>query len=176
MHLNPTFTRVSFVPIAESAKKIPALQQEEMEQVSKWLAKDREYEQRFRAMATRAKAELVVGPSGVQRPRWWERDTTPAGQAAAAARRAAGVKMEKFDLVYPHGSPLAAREAAVANARRKGRRREGLKIPGRLKSPDAERGEQLVPIRLEFDVEHHKYRDTFVWNLNGASICLFFFR
>lgn len=28
--------------------------------------------------------------------------------------------------------------------------------------------EQLVPIRLEFDVEHHKMRETFVWNLNGA--------
>ncbi len=27
--------------------------------------------------------------------------------------------------------------------------------------------EQLVPIRLEFDVDAHKMRDTFVWNLNG---------
>ncbi|KAL5520663.1 SNF5 [Sanghuangporus sanghuang] len=170
VQLNPVLTRVSIVPIAESAKKIPPLSQEEIENVSKWLTADKEYEQRYRAMAARAKAELTVGPTGVQRFRWWERDTTPAGQAAAAARRAAGMKMEKFDLVYPHGSPLAAREAAAAAARRKGRRREGLKIPGRLKTPDAEKGEQLVPIRLEFDVEHHKYRDTFVWNLNDPIV------
>jgi SWI/SNF-related matrix-associated actin-dependent regulator of chromatin subfamily B member 1 len=36
-----------------------------------------------------------------------------------------------------------------------------------LKIEDTNRPEQLVPIRLEFDVEHHKMRDTFVWNLNG---------
>jgi SNF5 / SMARCB1 / INI1 len=34
---------------------------------------------------------------------------------------------------------------------------------------DTDKPEQLVPIRLEFDVEHHKMRDTFVWNLNGMS-------
>lgn len=32
---------------------------------------------------------------------------------------------------------------------------------------DVSRPEQLVPLRIEFDVEHHKMRDTFVWNLNG---------
>ncbi|KAI5994526.1 hypothetical protein EDD15DRAFT_2196117 [Pisolithus albus] len=32
----------------------------------------------------------------------------------------------------------------------------------------ADRPEQLVPIRLEFDVEHHKMRDTFLWNLNDS--------
>src|ERR1700722_3216256 len=37
---------------------------------------------------------------------------------------------------------------------------------------DADKPEQLVPIRLEFDVEHHKMRDTFVWNLNGTFVCL----
>jgi SWI/SNF-related matrix-associated actin-dependent regulator of chromatin subfamily B protein 1 len=39
--------------------------------------------------------------------------------------------------------------------------------PRRLEAEEANRSEQLVPIRLEFDVEHHKMRDTFVWNLNG---------
>ena len=29
--------------------------------------------------------------------------------------------------------------------------------------------ELLVPIRLELDVEHHKLRDTFVWNMNGKT-------
>ena len=51
--------------------------------------------------------------------------------------------------------------------RKRVKQREGLKIPGRMKAADAEKGEQLVLIWLEFDVEHHKYRDTFAWNLNG---------
>ena len=42
--------------------------------------------------------------------------------------------------------------------------------PRRIPDEDAQRPEQLVPIRLEFDVEHHKMRDTFVWNLNGERI------
>lgn len=42
--------------------------------------------------------------------------------------------------------------------------------PRKLDAEESERPEQLVPIRLEFDVEHHKMRDTFVWNLNGAAI------
>jgi hypothetical protein len=40
-------------------------------------------------------------------------------------------------------------------------------MPGKLKPGEVNRTEQLVPLRLEFDVEHHKFRDTFVWNLNG---------
>jgi len=39
--------------------------------------------------------------------------------------------------------------------------------PRVLDLEDANRPEQLVPLRIEFDVEHHKMRDTFVWNLNG---------
>jgi SWI/SNF-related matrix-associated actin-dependent regulator of chromatin subfamily B protein 1 len=41
--------------------------------------------------------------------------------------------------------------------------------PRKVNLADAERPEQLVPIPLEFDVDHHKMRDTFVWNLNGSS-------
>ena len=44
-----------------------------------------------------------------------------------------------------------------------------VRRPRRIPDEDAQRPEQLVPIRLEFDVEHHKMRDTFVWNLNGKS-------
>jgi len=36
-----------------------------------------------------------------------------------------------------------------------------------LEVEETDRPEQLVPIRLDFDVEHHKMKDTFVWNLNG---------
>jgi SWI/SNF-related matrix-associated actin-dependent regulator of chromatin subfamily B member 1 len=46
----------------------------------------------------------------------------------------------------------------------------GFHRPRKLKPEDADRPEQLVPIRLEFDVEHHKMRDSFVWNLNGRAI------
>ncbi|KAF5337631.1 hypothetical protein D9757_014620 [Collybiopsis confluens] len=43
-------------------------------------------------------------------------------------------------------------------------------IQARPQSPPPNRPEQLVPIRLEFDVDHHKYRDTFVWNLNDPVV------
>lgn len=39
--------------------------------------------------------------------------------------------------------------------------------PSKLKSDLSNRKEDLVPIRLELDVEHHKLRETFVWNING---------
>lgn len=45
--------------------------------------------------------------------------------------------------------------------------------PRKLPSELANRPEQLVPVRLEFDVEHHKMRETFVWNLNGLSFFSF---
>ena len=40
--------------------------------------------------------------------------------------------------------------------------------PGKVDLEDAKREEILVPIRLEFDVEHHRMREAFVWNLNGG--------
>jgi len=40
--------------------------------------------------------------------------------------------------------------------------------PGKVDHEDAKREEILVPIRLEFDVEHHRMREAFVWNLNGG--------
>jgi SWI/SNF-related matrix-associated actin-dependent regulator of chromatin subfamily B protein 1 len=39
--------------------------------------------------------------------------------------------------------------------------------PSKIPKEEADKPEVLVPIRLEFDVEHHKMRDTFTWNLNG---------
>jgi len=29
--------------------------------------------------------------------------------------------------------------------------------------------EVLVPVRIDVDLEHLKYRDVFTWNLNGAA-------
>lgn len=162
VQLNPAVTKVTPVPLAQSGALIPPLAVEEIENIKKWKAADLAYEANFRAMKERAKQELIrLGvPAGTVavRPKWWERD--PETEAMIAERR----KKEKFAIEYPHG--LATKEGS---SKRRLKRREGLKIPGRLKPTDANRSEQLVPIRLEFDVEHYKYRDTFVWNLNGAS-------
>lgn len=40
--------------------------------------------------------------------------------------------------------------------------------PGKVDPEEAKLEEVLVPIRLEFEVEHHRMREAFVWNLNGA--------
>jgi hypothetical protein len=73
------------------------------------------------------------------------------------------------------GAPrgLGAVVGIVQSSRgRKGVRREGVRVPRRLDKEIAERREVLVPVRLEFDVEHQRMRDTFVWNLNGARVSL----
>lgn len=49
------------------------------------------------------------------------------------------------------------------------RRRERLKVPGKLKPGEAKRAKQLAPRRLEFDAERHKNPDAFVQNWNGAK-------
>ena len=161
VQLNPAVTKVTPVPLSQSGTLIPPLSNEEIEDIKKWMASDREYEARFRTMKERAKQEMArIGlPAGAvsARSKWWERDQEM--EAGVAERR----KKEKFALEYPHTQKESM-------SRRRGKRREGLKIPGRLKINDANRTEQLVPIRLEFDVEHYKYRDTFVWNLNGKSL------
>ena len=148
VQLNQNVTRISVVPIAESREKIPELSKVEIEDIKGWMEKDRAYEKRYKEMVLRSQTELRNGFGGTHQG-WFER-----GAANSRAK-------ERFDLQYPHVPP--SRDVG----RRRTKKREGLKIPGRLKLADAVRGEQLVPIRLEFDVEHHKYRDTFVWNLNG---------
>ncbi len=44
--------------------------------------------------------------------------------------------------------------------------------PKSIHLQEADKPEVLVPIRIEFDVEHHKMREAFVWNLNG-TFCFF---
>lgn len=44
--------------------------------------------------------------------------------------------------------------------------------PRKIPVDDANRPELLVPVRLELDIEHHKMRDTFIWNLNGSHFIL----
>ncbi|KAG7095868.1 hypothetical protein E1B28_006560 [Marasmius oreades] len=62
-----------------------------------------------------------------------------------------------------HGRDAGGKDSKVV-------RREGLRVPRTLKPEDVDTPEELVPIRLEFDVDHHKMRDTFVWNLNDPVV------
>ncbi|KAH8102758.1 hypothetical protein DFH11DRAFT_1522058 [Phellopilus nigrolimitatus] len=51
-------------------------------------------------------------------------------------------------------------------------RRASAGWPGsrRRSSQRSLRARALAPIRLEFDVEHHRYCDTLVWNLNDPIV------
>nr|BAM72038.1 Snf5 [Coprinopsis cinerea] len=77
------------------------------------------------------------------------------------------INAEPFDVRYP---PRPGRTQHTSRAGKKGIKREGLKIPRRLPPEEANKPEQLIPIRLEFDVEHHRMRDTFVWNMNDPVV------
>lgn len=157
VQLNPNVTRVSIIPLAGSDKVIPTLTSEEIEEIQGWQARDKEYEPIHRKMRERMGEEVRAGPTG--KANWWEKDAQVA--AGMMSRR----PREPFDVKYPR--PKKERDG---RDRRKVGRREGLKLPRILKPEEADRPEQLVPIRLEFDVEHHKMRDSFVWNLNGKHI------
>ncbi|KAJ6591033.1 SNF5-domain-containing protein [Mycena vulgaris] len=157
VNLNPAVTRVTIVPLATSLTTIPAVNAEEVEDVKGWMAKDRAYEGLFRGMKTRMGAEVreMLGPRNVP---WWEKGTLDTNASRFLKGR------EGFDVRYPY------RKKEREGGRRKGARREGIRLPRKIDPEDANRPEQLVPIRLEFDVEHHKMRDTFVWNLNDPVI------
>ncbi|KAF7366705.1 hypothetical protein MSAN_00928600 [Mycena sanguinolenta] len=150
-------TRVSVVPLATSLTTIPPVNADEVAQIKDWMATDRAYEGGFREMKTRMGAEFreMVGPMSVP---WWEKGTLDTNASRFLRGR------ENFDVRYPY------RKKEREGGRRKGARREGIRLPRKIDPEDANRPEQLVPIRLEFDVEHHKMRDTFVWNLNDPII------
>ncbi|GJE86317.1 hypothetical protein PsYK624_023970 [Phanerochaete sordida] len=150
--LNPKVTRVSVVPLKDSETTIPALKQEEIERMKRWMKADDEYEARYKQMRERMTEEVR---EAIIKPRpWYEKDP----QEDPRARR----RKEKFDLVGVKGREEMKRKKAG--------RREGFKLPRTVNPEDASRPEQLVPIRLEFDVDHHKMRDTFIWNLNDPII------
>ncbi|KAF8208209.1 hypothetical protein K438DRAFT_1961718 [Mycena galopus ATCC 62051] len=157
VNLNPAVTRVTVVPVATSSKTIPPLGAEEVTDIKDWMSADRAYEGLYREMKTRMNAEFreMVGPQNVP---WWEKGTIDTNASRFPRGR------ETFDVRYPY------RKKEREGGRRKGARREGIRLPRKIDSEDANRPEQLVPIRLEFDVEHHKMRDTFIWNLNDPVI------
>lgn len=88
--LNPKVTRVQIVPLIESTTLIPALSEEEIADVQRWMKADKDYEATYRKMRERVTddvRELVVKT----RP-WWERD--PMEDARGQRRR-----RDKFDVI-----------------------------------------------------------------------------
>jgi len=182
--LNPAVTRVTVVPLVDSLTHIPTLSEQEIGDIKGWMEVDREYEGAFRAMKKRAEAEAREAMFGWGKVPWWEKGG--GGVEGAGNMNRWRRPREGFDVRYPR----SRREGG--SSRRRGKR-EGLKLyvnflgvvwccffltevyyrPRKLNAEDVNRSEQLVPIRLEFDVEHHKMRDTFVWNLNGTFLSLF---
>ncbi|KAJ7782721.1 hypothetical protein B0H16DRAFT_1709569 [Mycena metata] len=157
VNLNPAITRVTVVPLATSLTDIPPVSADEVEAVKEWMQVDKKYDGVYREMKTRMSTELrdVMGPRSVP---WWEKGAL----SSNASRFLHG--NEQFDVRYPYRKRDWERE------RKKPPKREGLKLPRKLDPEDANRPEELVPIRLEFDVEHHKIRDTFVWDMNACVV------
>lgn len=190
--LNPAVTKISYIPYTVHSKpgattdgedeKPPAegatdsedadassqvkvedpvklLTPSEISMLKEIMKRDAAYDALHRTKQARIVHELrTLGPAS--RSAWWERDHVP---TMGMNRRP-----ERFDVRYPR-VPNADR-GSNTSSRKKGVRREGIRIPRKLPPELANRPEQLVPIRLEFDVEHHKMRETFVWNLNDPVI------
>ncbi|TFK53091.1 SNF5-domain-containing protein [Heliocybe sulcata] len=173
--LNPATTKVTVVPLAGSDAAVPALSASEIGKVKEWMAADSAYEAKLRASKERMTVEIREGwvngrkedggvNGSVVGPAWWEKGFgSGQGEGVVGGVGLAGRfgRREKFGIGYPKKQ---------GEGRRKVGRREGLKLPRKIAEEDANRVEQLVPIRLEFDVDHHKMRDTFVWNLNDPIV------
>ncbi|KAK0236295.1 hypothetical protein EDD85DRAFT_771720 [Armillaria nabsnona] len=156
---NSAVTEVTTVPLKDSLKLIPELSEAEINDVKDWMKLDKEYENVYGEMRKRMAAEReALGK------RWWERGGgTNVGLGAVVSPW--GNRGRGFDVRYPNSRPRRdSRRGKVV-------KREGVKLPRKIDAWRANLPEQLVPIRLEFDVEqHHKMRDTFVWNLNDPVI------
>ncbi|KAI0795518.1 hypothetical protein C8Q75DRAFT_746367 [Abortiporus biennis] len=155
--LNPKVSRVSIVPLIDSVKLIPPLSEEEIANVQKWMQADKDYEGMYRKMRERMVDEMKVVVSNTRG--WWEKEPLDPMTAMQQHRR----RPEKFQLI-------GMKTGKEDRRSKKAGRREGFKLPRTVDPEEAARPEQLVPIRLEFDVEHHKMRDTFTWNLNDPII------
>lgn len=154
VNLNPTVTKVSVVPLEESTSRIPLLEPSEIEDIKGWQGQDKEYEGQLRRMKLRMAEEAK---EAFGQPNWWERGSRDVDVNAHRRLK----RREEFQIVYTHPE--------VKKSRKK-HKREGFRLPRRIDPKDANRPERLVPVRLEVEVEHHKLRDTFVWNLNDPVI------
>ncbi|KAF7362225.1 hypothetical protein MVEN_00568700 [Mycena venus] len=156
VNLNPAVTRVTVVPLSTSLTTIPPIDPDEVKEIKEWMEVDRKYETVYRDMKVRMGTEHreLMGPRHIP---WWEKGTLDMNASRFLQAR------EKFEVRYPY-------RKRDPNSRRKPPKREGLKLPRKPDPEDANRHEELVPIRLEFDVDHHKVRDTFVWDMNAADV------
>ncbi|KAF9530513.1 hypothetical protein CPB83DRAFT_788034 [Crepidotus variabilis] len=177
VHLNPNTTVVKPVPLLTSLKTIPPLSDDEIQKIKGWMETDKEYETRLRATKAKVSEEArsvfagvigsnpakVFGVPGVGGPSWFERGGTLPGGNPSRFRRA----REPFDLRY------SGRETTKRLATRSGKKgkREGLKLPRRIAPEAANKPEILVPIRIEFDADHHhRLKESFIWNLNDPIV------
>ncbi|TCD69938.1 SWI/SNF chromatin-remodeling complex subunit [Steccherinum ochraceum] len=160
--LNPKTTRITVVPLIDSTTLVPPLSPEDVSHVKEWMAKDKAYEAAYRKMKENMVEE--VRDSVLKGRGWWEKGGGAEREMVSGVQEREGRRRvpEKFGVT-------GFKTGKEDGRRRKAGRREGFKLP-RLAEQDALVSEQLVPIRLELDVEHHKMRDTFVWNLNDPII------
>ena len=163
--LNPTVTRVTNVPLNQAGKLIPVLTDDEIRDIKAWMRMDKEHEELYGETLRRARREISEATSKL---RWWERDDSVKAEERRKRLAAQEGPKSASDVFKLPRLPGNVGPQYQGRERRRGSKREGFRLPGRLKNGDVNRPEQLVPIRLEFDVEHHKFKDTFVWNLNGT--------
>ena len=198
--VKPSTTHITTFPLSTAHLHIPVLTSPEISQIQGWMKKDQEYEvilgKSKERMVEEVREALGTGSSsggvgvvgGTAVPGWWEIPGT--GNFNRWRRRG-----EMFEVRYPRTKREREREREREVRGKKNVRREGLKLyisfffifflmrltddffilyrPRALDLEDVNRPEQLVPLRIEFDVEHHKMRDTFIWNLNGKLLPLF---
>ncbi|EJD52064.1 SNF5-domain-containing protein, partial [Auricularia subglabra TFB-10046 SS5] len=152
---NPDVTKVTKVALAGSGTTIPPLTGEDMANVKEWLAKDEQYAKELQATKDRMRAEL----RGVatRPPHWFEEDNLEDPRMRRKPK-------EKLSLLFP------ADKRADRDRKLKLWRKSRLYVPRTLAPADAKRQELLVPIRLEFDVESHRFRETFVWNMHDPIV------
>ncbi|PPQ68608.1 hypothetical protein CVT24_005426 [Panaeolus cyanescens] len=157
VNLNPQTTHISTVPLLTSEKLIPALSDSEISAIQEWMAVDKAYLQKVGEMQSRMMKEVRGPANPLSGGLWWEKGGVGSGPNF--------VKWGRVNQPFSVALPGSWREK-----RKRRKMREGLKLPRAIAREEAERAEQLVPIRIEFDVEHHKMRDTFIWNLSDPVV------
>ncbi|KAI0653711.1 hypothetical protein C8Q70DRAFT_937533 [Cubamyces menziesii] len=156
--LDPKVTRVSVVPLADSEKAIPPLSAEEkaippLSAEEKAIPPLSAEEKAIPPLSAEEKAIPPLSAEEIHNVQEWMKADKEYEARYKKMRERIGDELKTTSCwQWKYGSDVAVRGS-----------------PRRVPDEDAKRPEQLVPIRLEFDVEHHKMRDTFVWNLNGTS-------
>ena len=112
--VNPAITRITLVPLADSAANVPDLTDEEIEDIQGWMKIDKEYDAVWHKMKERMEEEEkeVFGPRNLP---WWEKGSLAVNMNRYRRGR------ENFDIRYP-------RKPKDTGQRRKGVRREGFKL------------------------------------------------